>query len=135
MVVQGGRFEGQSSASQPAGPLVGMSGGCAPFRVFAQGRWQPLGATIRQAPNVLSAQVGSFPANMSISVDGWVYGKPAYPTNVAPFNNAVWFHLTDGAGWVSFAGVRAYPVAFDPSGLADGGPPAASSPTCEGAVQ
>ena len=128
-------LEGSSSASGPAGAVVGMSGGCTPFQVFAQGRWRPLGTAIREAPSVLSTQVGSFPANMSISTNGWVYGRPAYPTNVAPWNSAVWFHLTDGAGWVSFPGVRASPVAFDPTGLANGGPPAATSPRCGGAVQ
>jgi hypothetical protein len=50
-----------------------MSGGGAPFQVFAQGRWRPPGTTIRAAPNLLSAQMGSFPANMSLSVDGWAY--------------------------------------------------------------
>ena len=57
--------------------VVGMSGGCAPFQVFAQNRWAPAGTAIRDAPNVLSAQNGSFPRNMSISVDGWVNGRPA----------------------------------------------------------
>ncbi len=126
---------GSGRAAPPAGAVVGMSGGCAPFQVFAQGRWRTLGTAIRAAPNVLSAQLGSFPANMSISVNGWVYGRPAYPTNVSPWNSAVWFHLTDGAGWVSFPGVRATPVAFDPTGLAAGGPPAPNPPNCEGAVQ
>jgi hypothetical protein len=127
-------LESTHSSSPPTGEGVGMSGGCAPFQVFAQGRWRPRGAAIRAAPSVLSTQVGSFPANMSISVNGWVYGRPAYPTNVAPWNNGVWYHLTDGVGWVSFAGVRATPVAFDPTGLADGGPPAPIASSCEGAV-
>ena len=124
-----------SGSPSPPSSVVGMSGGCPPFQVFAQRRWRPLGTAIREAPSVLSTQVGSFPANMSISVDGWVYGRPAYPTNTAPWNSSVWFHLTDGAGWVSFPGVRAVPVAFDPTGLAAGGPPAPTSPTCQGAVQ
>jgi hypothetical protein len=112
-----------------------MSGGCEPFQVFAQNRWDPVGTTIRAEPSVLSTQIGSFPPNMSISVNGWVHGRPAYPTNEAPWNNDVWYHLTDGAGWVSFAGVRATPVAHDPTGLADGGPAAAIAPACQGAVQ
>ncbi len=117
-------------------PSVGMSGGCAPFQVFAQNRWAPVGTAIRVAPNVQSEQAGSFPGNMSISVDGWVHGRPAYPTNTAPWNSDVWFHLTDGAGWVSFPGVRATPVGYDPTGLsANGGTPAPSSPSCEGAIQ
>jgi hypothetical protein len=115
--------------------VVGMSGGCAPFQVFAQNRWAPTGTAIRVAPNVLSAQNGSFPGNMSISVNGWVNSRPAYPTNTSPWNSGVWFHLTDGAGWVSFPGVRAIPTSPDPTGLANGGTPAPTSPACEGAVQ
>jgi hypothetical protein len=78
-------LESTHSSSQRTSAVVGMSGGCMPFQVFAQGRWRPLGTAIRAAPNVLSTQVGSFPANMSISVNGWVYGRSAYPTNVAPW--------------------------------------------------
>ncbi|WP_300606068.1 hypothetical protein [Trebonia sp.] len=115
--------------------VVGMSGGCAPFQVFAQDRWNPVGTAIRDAPNVLSTLNGSFPPNMSISVNGWVYGRPAYPTNTPPWNSGVWFHLTDGAGSVSFAGVRATPTSFDPTGHANGGTPAPTSLGCEGAVQ
>jgi hypothetical protein len=87
------------ASSFPASPVIGMSGGCPAFQVFAQGRWKPLGTAIRAAPNVLSAQEGSFPANMSIAVNGWVHGRPAYPTNTAPWNSDVWFHPADGAGW------------------------------------
>lgn len=112
-----------------------MSGGCAPFQAFAPNRWGPVGTAIREQPSVLSTQVGSFPPNMSISVNGWVHGRPAYTTNVAPWSNDVWYHLTDGAGWVSFAGVRATPTSVDPTGLADGGASQAISPACEGAVQ
>lgn len=124
-----------AAQAQTQGDVVGMSGGCAPFQVFAQGRWRPKGTAIREQPNVLSTQVGSFPANMSISVNGWVYGRAAYPTNTSPWNSSVWYHLTDGAGWVSFPGVRATPVAFDPTGRANGGPPAPTSADCEGAEQ
>jgi hypothetical protein len=115
---------------------VGMSGGCAPFQVFAQNRWAPVGTAIRLAPNVQSAQNGSFPGNMSISVNGWVISRPAYPTNTAPWDSGVWYHLTDGAGWVSFPGVRNNPVAFDPTGLSsDGGTPAPILAKCQGAIQ
>jgi len=124
-----------SHQQAPVSAIVGMSGGCAPFQVFAQNRWRPYGAAIREQPNVLSDQIGSFPGNMSISVNGWVNGRVAYTTNTPPWNNAVWFHLTDGVGWVSFAGVRATPVTRDPTGLANGGPPAQTSASCEGAVQ
>jgi hypothetical protein len=128
-----------SQASQPsnppASPIVGFSGGCAAYQVFAQNRWAPVGTAIREAPNVLSTQIGSFPGNMSISVNGWLHGRVAYPTNVAPYNSDIWFHLADGAGWVSYGGVRAYPIALDPTGTADGGPPAATPAQCYGAVQ
>jgi hypothetical protein len=112
-----------------------MSGGCSAFQVFAQNRWAPLGAAIRAQPNVLSTQLGGYPGNMSIAVNGWVYGGVAYPTNTPPWNSNVWFHLADGAGWVSFAGVRATPTSPDPTGRANGGDPAPTSSACEGGVQ
>jgi hypothetical protein len=47
--------------------------------------------------------------------------------------NAGW---ADGAGWDSFAAVRAYPMMQDPDGLnANGGPPVGTSKACEGAIQ
>lgn len=113
-----------------------MSGGCAPFQVYAQNRWAPYGTAIREQPNVLSTQVGSEPGNMSLSVNGWVYGRAAYPTNTPPWNSSVWYHLADGAGWVSFPGVRATPTAPDPTGLSkDGGAPAPTPANCQAAVQ
>jgi hypothetical protein len=119
----------------PASAVVGMSGGCSPFQVFAQNRWEPYGTAIRAQPNVLTTLVGSFPGNMSIAVNGWVYGRAAYPTNTPPWNSNVWYHLADGAGWVSFAGVRAAPSAEDPTGSSKyGGVPAPISNSCEGTV-
>jgi hypothetical protein len=126
---------GLSSSDTATSSIVGMSGGCAPYQIFAQGRWRPTGTAIRSQPNVLSTIEGSFSANASISVNGWVHGRPAYTTNISPWNSDVWFHLTDGAGWVSFPGVRGTPIAFDPTGLADGGTPAADPKGCEGAIQ
>jgi hypothetical protein len=123
------------TAAGNSSEIAGMSGGCPAFQVFAQNRWAPLGAAIRAQPNVLSTQVGSYPGNMSIAVNGWIYGAVAYPTNTAPWNNNVWFHLADGAGWVSFVGVRATPTSPDPTGHANGGDPAPTSSACEGAVQ
>jgi hypothetical protein len=126
-------------ASTPSSPnvsdIVSMSGGCTAYQVFAQNRWAPLGTAIRDQPNVLSKQIGSFPGNMSIAVNGWVYGRAAYPTNTPPWNSNVWFHLADGAGWVSFPGVRATPTSPDPTGHAYGGDPAAAPTICEGAVE
>jgi hypothetical protein len=54
-------LEGTGSAPPSTTEVGGMSGGCAPFQVFAQGRWRPLGTAIRAAPNVLSAPDGQFP--------------------------------------------------------------------------
>ena len=125
----------QVAAAGNSTEIVGMSGGCPAFQIFAQNRWAPLGAAIRAQPNVLSIQVSSYPGNMSIAVNGWVYGAVAYPSNTAPWNSNVWFHLADGAGWVSFAGVRATPTSPDPTGHANGGDPAPTSSPCEGAVQ
>ncbi len=90
--------------------ITGFSGGCPAFRVYAQNRWRPVGTAIRISPNALSTQVGSFPPNMVIAVNGWVHGRVGYATNEPPFDSDVWFHLADGAGWVSFAGVRMNPV-------------------------
>jgi hypothetical protein len=123
------------SSQASASAVVGMSGGCPPFQVFAQDRWKPYGAAIRAQPNVQSQLVGTDPGNFSLSVDGWVYSRAPYPTNTPPWNSNVWYHLTDGAGWVAFAGVRATPSAEDPTGLSKyGGDPAPNSRSCEGAV-
>lgn len=124
-----------TATSRASGEIAGMSGDCAAFQVFAQNRWAPYGTAIRSQPNVLSVQVGSYPGNMSIAVNGWVYGRAAYPTNTPPWNSNIWFHLADGAGWVSFPGVRATPTSQDPTGLANGGDPAPTPSRCEGAVE
>jgi hypothetical protein len=114
--------------------VSGFSGGCDAFQIFAQNRWQPYGTVMRAQPNVLSKQVGGFSPNQSIAVNGWVHSRPAYPTNSAPWNSDAWFHLADQSGWVSFAGVRATTTTEDPTGLGEGGPPAATSKFCEGSV-
>jgi hypothetical protein len=125
----------KSLSSQPSASIAALQGGCKSFDVYAQNRWAPVGAEVRAQPNVLSAGIESFAPNEIISVNGWVNGRAPYPTNVAPFNSGVWYHLTDGAGWVSFAGTRAVPTTFDPTGQASGGPPAPTLPRCKGAVQ
>jgi hypothetical protein len=127
-------FHDDSPANhEPSGP-AGFVGGCKPYQVYAQNRWAPLGATVRSQPNVLSTSMTTFPGNMSLSVNGWVHGRAAYPTNTPPFDNDIWFHLTDGIGWVSFGGVRALPTSIDASGTADGGSPAPAPHACEGAL-
>lgn len=119
----------------PAG-VTGMSGGCDAYQVFAQNRWDPVGAVVRAAPNIASKRVDGYAANQSIAVNGWVHSRVAYPTNTAPWNSNIWFHVSDDSGWVSFAGVRETPISHDPTGLSpDGGPPAATPGNCQGAVQ
>jgi hypothetical protein len=115
--------------------VIRFVGGCSPFQVFAQNRWAPYGTAVRSAPSILSKQIGAKDPNQSLAVNGWVHGTVAYPRNTPPWNSDVWFHLADGAGWVSFAGTRADPVSRDPTGLADGGPPAQTDPACEGDAQ
>jgi len=122
--------------SHPPPGVVGFSGGCDAFQIFAQNRWDPVGTVVRAQPNVNSKQVGGYAANQSITVNGWVHSRPAYPTNTAPWNSDIWFHVADDSGWVSFPGVRAAPVAHDPTGTDPyGGIPAATVGSCEGSVQ
>jgi hypothetical protein len=123
-----------SSASGQAG-VIRFRGGCSPFTVYAQNRWQPYGAAIRTAPSPTSKQIASKDPNQLIAVDGWVHGTVSYLLNVAPFNNDVWFHLADGSGWVSFAGIRAQTTSEDPTGFADGGPPVPLKSQCQGNAQ
>jgi hypothetical protein len=123
-------------APTPASGVIRFTGGCEPYQIFAQNRWQPYGAAVRTEPNVLSKEVGDYSGNHSLSVDGWVHGAVAYPTNTPPWNSDVWFHLADGSGWVGFAGVRAVPTPQDPTGLSpDGGQPAPAPSNCQGQAQ
>lgn len=111
-------------------------GWCAPFEAISQNRYPPYGAAIRTQPNALSTKVGSYAGNAVISVNGWVYGTTDYPTNPPPWKSNIWFHLADGAGWVAYPAVRAYPMTPDPDGLnPNGGPPVATSKSCEGEIQ
>jgi hypothetical protein len=82
----------------------GFTGGCGAFVVYAQNRWEPYGAAIRAEPSVRAKQIGSYDPNQVIAVDGWVHAEVAYPTNSAPYNSDVWFHLANEPGWVSFGG-------------------------------
>jgi len=125
-----------SSPALPEVRVVGFIGGCSPYRVVSQNRYNPPGARKLIAPDVLSQQVGGFRENEIVVVDGWVHGSVAYPYNRPPFNNDIWFHLADDSGWVSFAAVRANPTALDPTGFdEDGGTPAVAPMECEGAIQ
>lgn len=118
----------------PSG-IASFVGGCEPFTVHAQNRYEPSGAAIRAAPLRSAKKVGSFDPNELVTLDGWVRTQSAYPTNTPPWDSDVWFHLADDSGWVSFAGVRSDPTTLDMTGLApDGGRPAPTAPECSGSV-
>ncbi|WP_298800180.1 hypothetical protein [uncultured Pseudonocardia sp.] len=102
--------------------------------MFAQDRWDPLGATIRAAPRMTAEPIGTVAGNYTMFSDGFVHSEVAYPLNTAPWNNDVWFHVASG-GWVSFSGVRAVPTVHDPTGLADGGLPVPTLDSCLGILQ
>lgn len=124
-----------ASSSLPPG-VLGMSGGCDGFQVYAQGRWDARGAVVRAAPNKEAKIVDRFAVNESMIVNGWVHSRPALPMNTSPWNSDIWFHMSDDSGWVSFPGVRERPVNYDPSGLSkDGGTPAPTLGKCRGAIQ
>ena len=106
--------------------------GCDRFAVYAQGRWDPMGAAIRTEPARAAPRVRGVQPNVLISVDGWVRSDAPYPTNPDPWNENVWFRLTDRTGWVSFAGVRASPShEGQTDGPAGGGQPVELIPACE----
>ena len=74
-----------------------------------------------------------FAANTIIPVNGWVATEAPYLTNPDPWDSDVWFHLTNGTGWVSFAGVRAEPsFATGTDGPKGGGRPVILLSECEG---
>jgi len=114
-------------------------GGCEPFSVYSQNRWEPLGAKTRVDPYRESPDVvgGSHAPNELVVVDGWVRTRAAYPQNTSPWNSDVWFHLADNSGWVPFAAVRADPTVPDPTGgfSDDGGAPVALDEDCQGSVR
>jgi hypothetical protein len=119
----------------PAGPVaIGMTGGCTTFRVYAQNRFDPVGAAIRAAPTPTAPLLRTVAPNYSLFIDGFVHGDVAWPLNPAPWNSDIWFHLTDG-GWVSYPGVRAVPTTYDPTGHGDGGIPVPTLDECLGALQ
>ncbi len=128
-------FGGGDSLPLPEG-VTGMVGGCEPFSVHAQNRWDPVGAKARVAPLREAADAESFAPNELIAVDGWVRTRAAYPTNTTPWNSDVWFHLADNTGWVSFAAVRADPTSYDPTGFEeDGGRPVPLDGDCSATVR
>src|SRR4051812_6368643 len=54
---------------------VGMVGGCPSFVVYAQNKWQPVGAVKRPAPQVTARDIGVFGPNRRIVVDGFVHAS------------------------------------------------------------
>lgn len=90
-----------------------MVGGCAAFTVYAQNQFDPLGTKVWAEPRPAANSSHGFAPNELISVDGWVRTQTPYPSNSSPFDSDAWFHLANGAGWVSYAGVRSIPT--DPS--------------------
>ena len=122
----------QTSEPPPEPTSAPTAGDCDRFPVYAQGRWPPPGAAIRSEPTRAAPQTDSVQPNVIISVDGWVRSDAPYPTNNPPWNENVWFRLTDRSGWVSFAGVRASPShPGDTDGLAEGGWPVELLDECE----
>lgn len=115
---------------------TGFVGGCARYTVYAQNRWDPVGAAVRSEPRVEAPKIGGYAPNEIIVVDGWLHAEVAYPTNRPPWNSNIWFHLANQQGYVSYAGVRGTPTAKDPTGQAtDGGQPAATPANCEGKIR
>jgi hypothetical protein len=96
--------------------IPSIEGGCGDgYTLFAQNKWAPAGASIRAGPDVGAKKLGSLGGNEPLVVDGWVTGSVPYPNNPAPYDSNIWFHMKNGAGYVSFGGVRAQPTVFDPT--------------------
>lgn len=123
-----------SSGARGSSSLVG---GCASFNVYAQNQFPPLGTLRWSAPDVTAKREPGFAGNELITVDGWVKAQSPYgATNDPPWNADVWFHLADGSGWVTFAGVRSAPTGPDPqNGLGPGSDPVPLDPVCQGSVR
>lgn len=115
----------------PDATITGFSGGCAPFNVYSQNRWAPLGAFLRKAPELNAEKIGGFLGQTPIPVDGYVHtGVPIFPDNPNEFQGETWFHYVAG-GWITSAALRATPTVTDLNS-SDGGPPAPLLAECEG---
>jgi hypothetical protein len=127
---------GNLPTAKPAYVIAGISGGCHLFTVVAQNGWPPYGAVAKRQPKPSSLTNEIFAGNEIIAVDGWVHGGAIYPTDASPWNSDVWYHLSDGRGWIAYPAVRAaqaqpHPTPTNP----DGRPPAATTAACEGLVR
>lgn len=116
---------------------VRISGGCAPFLIYGQNRWAPLGAKILDAPQRDARQIGTVGPNKIVYADGWVRTESGIPLDSPPWNSDIWFHLTHDQGWVDFGGVRALPTTPDPTnGLSrDGGQPVPALKQCQAVLR
>jgi len=120
----------------PSPGIIRFIGGCSPYVVYAENRWTPNDAIIRSGPDARRAMVHTYAGNEIITVDGWVHGIAPYTTNPPPWNSDIWFHLSDGSGWVSFAAVRGQLTTLDPTNNPlDGGPAAPTPPDCQGSAE
>ena len=113
----------------------GLVGGCEPFNLHAQNQFDPLGTKIWEAPSPTADSFHGFAPNELITVDGWVRTRAPYPSNQPPWDSDVWFHLANGAGWVTFAGVRADPTDPSAGNFGDGSSPAPVDPDCAGSYR
>lgn len=121
-----------------ANGVLGITGGCEPFMVYGQNRWDPRGAKILAEPYRNAKQLGGVGPNKIVYADGWVRTEVAQPTMAGfpPWDSDVWFHLSNGEGWVSLAGVRRLPTEYDPTLHDDyGGEPAPTIKECEAALR
>lgn len=87
---------------------------CAVYQIYAEDRGV-VRTIVWSAPTTASSQVATLPTIASIAVSGWEYGSAVPASEVSASDSRIWFRLADGAGWVPFASVRAYPTAYDPT--------------------
>lgn len=117
-------------------PTRTIVGGCERFNIYAQNQFDPRGTLIWETPSPSANNHRGFAANQLIAVDGWVRTRTPYPSNQTPWDSDVWFHLANGAGWVSFAGVRAVPTEPAPNGnFAPGTSPPPTDSRCSGTLR
>jgi hypothetical protein len=113
-----------------------LVGGCAAFNLHAQNQFDPVGTLIWDSPSPTSTSFRGFSPNQLITVDGWVRTRSPYPTNSAPWDSDIWFHLANDAGWVTFAGVRSVPTGPGPNGNQEpGSDPAPVDSACAGTLR
>jgi hypothetical protein len=105
------------------------------IRLVGQNRWDPVGASIRQEPDILAPKIGSLAGNEVTKGSYWIdTHNPAYPTNPDPWKGNFWYsvHTGGAAGWVNSAAVRGESTFYDPTATStDGGTPAPLPPECQ----